>query len=82
MSNNTQKLTLADDGFSPITTEENSVIVKLLPIIGVVFIAYLIICAKTFCRRTAVDFLRDAKGFPRILEIFTFRLQKNIAFSL
>ena len=43
MSNITQKLALSNDDFSPVATEDTSVIVKLLPIIGVVFIAYLII---------------------------------------
>ena len=42
MSNNAQNLALSNNGFSP-AAEEKSVIVKLLPIIGVVFIAYLII---------------------------------------
>lgn len=43
MSNNAQNPALSSDEFPPLATGEKSVIIKLLPIIGVVFIAYLII---------------------------------------
>lgn len=43
MSDNAQNLALSGEDFSPIPTGEKSVIGKLLPIIGVIFIAYLII---------------------------------------